>query len=130
MLYVYLLASKPHGTLYIGTISDLARRIWEHKNRLVAGFTKRYEVDRPVWFEVHEFTAVALRREKQIKEWKRDWKINLLERDNPHWTDLYATLTLWSAEPQRSLPSRRRPGPISPGGTGLRRCRRYTDACE
>jgi putative endonuclease len=85
MFYVYLLASKPYGTLYLGTTSDLGRRVWEHKNKLVPGFTKRYQVDRLVWFEVHQSPAAALRREKQIKEWKRDWKINLLERDNPHW---------------------------------------------
>ncbi|HXC12183.1 MAG TPA: GIY-YIG nuclease family protein [Stellaceae bacterium] len=83
MFYVYLLASKPYGTLYIGTTSDLVRRVWEHKDRLVPGFTKRYDVERLVWFEVHESPAAALQREKQIKEWKRDWKINLLERDNP-----------------------------------------------
>lgn len=92
MFYVYLLASKPYGTLYIGTTSDLGRRVWEHKNKLVAGFTKRYRIDRLVWFEVHQSSAAALRREKQLKEWKRDWKINLLERDNPHWVDLYPSL--------------------------------------
>ena len=94
MFYVYLLASKPYGTLYIGTTSDLARRVWEHKNRLVPGFTKRYQVERLVWFETHESAASALRREKQLKEWNRDWKINLLERDNPHWLDLYSSLRL------------------------------------
>jgi putative endonuclease len=92
MFYVYLLASKPYGTLYIGTTADLARRVWEHKNKLVAGFTKQYGVDRLVWYEAHENSAIALRREKQLKEWKRDWKINLLERDNPHWLDLYPNL--------------------------------------
>lgn len=93
MFYVYLRASKPHGTLYIGTTSDLPRRVWEHKKKLVPGFTKRYGVDRLVWFEAHQSAAVALRREKQLKEWKRDWKINLIERDNPHWIDLYASLS-------------------------------------
>jgi putative endonuclease len=92
MFYVYLLASKPYGTLYVGTTSDLARRVWEHKNELVPGFTKRYQVERLVWFEVHESAAAALHREKPIKELKRDWKINLLERDNPHWVDLYPGL--------------------------------------
>ena len=94
MFYVYMLASKPYGTLYIGMTSDLARRIWEHKNKVVPGFTRRYGVDRLVWFEAHEAGDAALRREKQIKEWARDWKINLIERDNPHWADLSATLTL------------------------------------
>ena len=93
MFYVYLLASKPYGTLYVGVTSDLPRRIWEHKNKVVPGFTRRYGVDRLVWFEAHQETAEALRREKQIKEWKRDWKINLLERDNPHWVDLSSTLS-------------------------------------
>jgi len=92
MFYVYLVASRPYGTLYIGTTSDLSRRVWEHKNKLVAGFTRRYQVDRLVWFEVHETATAALGREKQIKEWKRDWKINLLERDNPYWLDLYPSL--------------------------------------
>lgn len=94
MFYVYLLASRPFGTLYIGTTSDLARRVWEHKNRLVSGFTKRYQVERLVWYEAHENAASALRREKQLKERKRDWQINLLERDNPHWLDLYPRLRL------------------------------------
>ena len=94
MFYVYLLASKPYGTLYIGTTADLARRVWEHKNKLVPGFTTRYGVDRLVWYEAYENSASALRREKQLKEWKRDWKINLLERDNPHWLDLYPSLRL------------------------------------
>ena len=93
MFYVYLLASKPYGTLYIGTTSDLLRRTWEHKHKVVPGFTRRYGVDRLVWFEAHQSQAEALRREKQIKEWKRDWKINLLERDNPRWVDLYPTLS-------------------------------------
>jgi putative endonuclease len=72
MFYVYLLASKPCGTLYVGMTSDLARRVWEHKNRLVPGFTKRHQVERLVWFETHESAVAALRR---LKEWKRDWKI-------------------------------------------------------
>lgn len=93
MFYVYVLASRPFGTLYTGTTSDLARRVWEHKNKLVTCFSKRYGVDRLVWFEVHESSASALRREKQIKKWKRDWKINLLECNNPHWVDLYPGLS-------------------------------------
>ena len=93
MFYVYLLASKPYGTLYIGTTSDLPRRVWEHKQKLVPGFTRRYRIDRLVWFEVHQSAAVALRHEKRLKEWKRDWKISLIERDNPHWIDLYASLS-------------------------------------
>jgi putative endonuclease len=69
------------------------RRIWEHKNKVVPGFTKRYGVDRLVWFEAHQSRGTALQREKQIKEWKRNWKINLIERENRHWNDLSSTLT-------------------------------------
>ena len=69
------------------------RRIWEHKNKVVPGFTKRYGVDRLVWFEAHQSRDTALQREKQIKEWKRNWKINLIERENRHWNDLSSTLT-------------------------------------
>lgn len=94
MFYVYLLASKPYGTLYIGMTTKLLRRVWEHKNKLVPGFTRKYGVDRLVWFEVHEDREAALHREKQMKEWKRDWKIELIERDNPHWLDLYRNLSL------------------------------------
>jgi len=93
MFYVYVLASKPYGTLYIGTTSDLLRRVWEHKNKAVPGFTRRYNVDRLVWFETHQSADMALLREKQLKEWQRDWKINLIERDNPHWDDLYPALS-------------------------------------
>jgi putative endonuclease len=77
-----------------GTTPDLVRRIWEHKNKVVPGFTKRYGVHQLVWFEAHESADAAPQREKQIKEWKRDWKINLIERNNRHWNDLYSTLTL------------------------------------
>jgi putative endonuclease len=93
MFYVYLLASKPYGTLYVGLTNELARRVWEHKIKAVAGFTARYGVDRLVWFESHDSAEAAMRREKQIKEWKRDWKLNLIERDNPHWIDLYPNLS-------------------------------------
>jgi len=93
MFYVYLLASKPYGTLYIGMTSNLTRRVWHHKTRSVPGFTDRYGVDRLVWFERQASAEAAMRREKQIKDWKRDWKINLIERDNPRWIDLYPTLS-------------------------------------
>jgi putative endonuclease len=93
MFYVYMLSSKPYGTLYIGTTSDLARRIWEHKTKVVPGFTKTYGVYQLVWFEIHGSKDAALQREKQIKEWKRIWKINLIERENRHWRDLSLTLT-------------------------------------
>jgi putative endonuclease len=89
MYFVYLLASKPYGTLYIGMTTDLLRRVWEHKNKVVPGFTRKYDIDRLVWFESHNTHEAALQREKQIKEWKRDWKINLIESKNRHWADLY-----------------------------------------
>ena len=92
MFFVYLLASDRYGTLYVGLTTDLARRVWEHKNKVVPGFTAKYGVDRLMWFEIHDNHEAALRREKQIKEWKRDWKINLIERDNPNWEDLYPSL--------------------------------------
>jgi len=93
MFYVYLLASKPYGTLYVGLTKELAHRVWEHKIKAVPGFTGRYGVGRLVWCESHDSAEAAMQREKQIKEWKRDWKLNLIERDNPRWIDLYASLS-------------------------------------
>jgi putative endonuclease len=90
--FVYLLASKPFGTLYVGSTADLIRRIWEHKIKAIPGFTAKYGIDRVVWYEMHESLAAAARRERQIKEWKRARKIELIEKDNPHWGDLYLTL--------------------------------------
>ena len=93
MVFVYVLASKPHGTLYTRSTPDLLRRVWEHKIKAVPGFTAKYGVDRLVWFEGHELMAAAARRETRIKQWKRAWKIQLIERDNPHWIDLYPSLS-------------------------------------
>jgi putative endonuclease len=92
VFFVYMLASRPQGTLYIGMTDDLLRRVWEHKAKAVPGFTEKYDVDRLVWFEQHEMLEPALLREKQMKGWRRSWKIQLLEKDNPHWLDLYSTL--------------------------------------
>jgi putative endonuclease len=89
---VYILASKKNGTLYIGVTSDLIKRAWEHKNDLVEGFTKKYGVHVLVYFELHEDMAAAIQREKQLKKWNRDWKIDLIEKDNPEWADLYESL--------------------------------------
>lgn len=89
---VYLLASKRNGTLYVGVTSDLIKRIWEHKNNVVEGFTKRYRVHILVWYEPHVSMESAIGREKAIKAWKRDWKLELIERDNPDWRDLYEDL--------------------------------------
>ncbi len=92
MPYVYLLASKRNGTWYVGLTSDLVKRVWQHKNDVVAGFTKRYGVHQLVWFEGHESMESALAREKAIKEWKRQWKLKLIEAVNPEWRDLYEDL--------------------------------------
>jgi putative endonuclease len=89
---VYILASKRNGTLYIGVTSGLIKRIWEHKNNLVEGFTKRYRVHNLVWYELHENMESAILREKTLKEWKRMWKLELIERSNPDWNDLYNTI--------------------------------------
>ena len=88
--YVYILASRTNGTLYIGVTSDLARRVREHKEGHVDGFTSRYGVTRLVYVETHPRVTDAIRREKQLKNWQRAWKLALIERDNPDWRDLYA----------------------------------------
>ena len=89
---VYILASKRNGTLYTGVTSDLVQRVWQHKNGVVEGFTRRYAVHWLVWFEIHETMASAIAREKAIKEWKRAWKIELIEQSNPTWRDLYGEI--------------------------------------
>lgn len=93
MFWVYLLASKPHGILYAGVTSNLTQRVWQHKSKAVCGFTSKYSVDRLVWYECHVSAEAAIRREKQIKEWKRAWKIQLIEADNSDWVDLHCGLT-------------------------------------
>ncbi len=90
--YVYILASGYHGTIYIGVTSDLIKRVWEHKNNVVEGFTKKYKVHDLVWFEQHATMFTAIEREKALKEWKRAWKIELIEKVNPRWLDLYPGL--------------------------------------
>jgi putative endonuclease len=89
---VYILASRRNGTLYTGVTSDLLKRIWEHRSGLAEGFTKRYGVHRLVYFEIHDYLTEAIRREKQIKKWRRAWKIDLIERTNPQWHDLWPTI--------------------------------------
>jgi putative endonuclease len=89
MFYVYLLASRKHGTLYLGITNDLVRRVFEHKQKLLPGFSSRYGVHRLVWFEAYDDPTTAIAREKELKKWRRDWKIALIERDNPDWLDLY-----------------------------------------
>ena len=87
--YVYLLASRKHGTLYLGVTGDLVGRVGEHKSKAIFGFTAKYAVDRLVWFETHLDPVQAIIREKAIKKWRRDWKIRLIEEQNPDWFDLF-----------------------------------------
>jgi len=88
--YVYILASKNYGTLYIGVTSDIVRRVYEHKTKAVPGFTTKYGVDKLVLFEIYDDAATAIAREKELKKWKRDWKTRLIEEQNPNWDDLYS----------------------------------------
>jgi putative endonuclease len=88
-MWLYILASKPGGTLYVGVTNDLVRRAYEHRNGLVAGFTKRYGVKSLVYFEQYDTPAAAIQREKNIKHWSREWKIDLIVANNPEWRDLF-----------------------------------------
>ena len=87
--YVYILTNRKQGVLYIGVTSDLVKRIWQHREGLAEGFTKRYNLKTLVWFEVHQEIMSAITREKQIKKWNRVWKIELIEKENQDWRDLY-----------------------------------------
>ena len=89
---VYVLASKRNGTLYVGVTSDLIKRVYEHKHGLADGFTKKYKIHRLVYFEMHEDMNAAITREKQIKKWNRAWKLELIEKNNPAWKDLYESI--------------------------------------
>jgi len=91
--WVYILASRRNGTLYVGMTDDLARRSWEHRTSAVPGFTRKYGVKMLVWFEQHETRESALQRERQLKKWNRAWKLPLIERFNPSWKDLADELT-------------------------------------
>src|SRR5262249_48388607 len=104
---VYLLASRRHGTLYLGVTNDLVRRVHEHKTKVVPGFTAKYGVDRLVWFEVYDDPTAAITREKALKKWRRDWKIRLIEEQNPEWRDLF---------PAIAGSDRRHSGAPPPGG--------------
>jgi len=90
--HVYLLASGQHGTLYLGVTRDLARRVNEHKTKVLPGFSRKYGVDRLVWYEEYPTAQEAIDREKDMKKWRRDWKITLIEENNPLWSDLYPLL--------------------------------------
>jgi putative endonuclease len=90
--FVYILANHRYGTFYVGVTNDLIRRVWEHKNGFVDGFTRRHSLHRLVWYEVHATAYEAITREKLIKKWHRDWKVNLIQGMNPDWDDLYAAI--------------------------------------
>jgi len=87
--YVYIITNKPNGTLYIGVTSDLPKRIWEHKNKVIKGFSEKYNLDKLVWYECFDNIESAIIREKQMKEWQRDWKLKRINIINPTWDDLY-----------------------------------------
>jgi putative endonuclease len=89
---VYILASKPRGTLYTGVTSNLVKRVYEHKHNLVDGFTKKYNIHLLVWYELHVTMYSAIQKEKMIKNWKRDWKVALIEQESSKWHDLYGNL--------------------------------------
>jgi putative endonuclease len=91
--YVYMLASHRYGTLYLGVTGDLIRRVWEHRAACIDSFTRRHGIKLLVWYEVHEDIREAITREKQIKKWNRDWKVNLIQEMNPAWRDLYLDFT-------------------------------------
>ena len=92
--WVYIMTNRPNGTLYIGVTSDLARRVWEHREGLIEGFTKRYGLKRLVYAERYDDIRIAIQREKNMKHWPRTWKVRLILRDNPEWEDLYGRLAL------------------------------------
>lgn len=113
----YIMTSRKHGTLYIGVTSDLIGRVVQHREGLIDGLTKRYGLKRLVWFERHESIAPAIQREKSLKKYRREWKINLIERDNPNWDDLFPALLrehgplehlTWREPPAPERPSRSR----------------------
>jgi putative endonuclease len=87
--YVYLLASRRNGTVYLGVTRDLVRRVYQHRNKATPGFTSRYHVARLVWFECYDDPMSAITREKELKKWRRAWKLRLIEDSNPQWRDLY-----------------------------------------
>lgn len=87
--FVYILASRRNGTLYVGSTSDLVKRIWEHKNNVIPGFTAKYNVHQLVYYEIHQEIMEAARRERRLKNWCRKWKLNIIEKFNPTWRDLY-----------------------------------------
>ena len=103
LIAVYMMTNKPYGTLYTGVTSDLYTRVPQHRDGVFGGFTSKWGLTRLVWYETHETMAAAIAREKQVKRYRRDWKTNLIERDNPRWDDLYRSLinppVVWRHDP-------------------------------
>lgn len=87
--FIYIVASGKNGTIYIGVTNNLAKRVWEHRNKIAEGFTSKYDVNKLVYFEDYSEISLAIKREKRLKEWTRQWKIELIEKNNPEWEDLY-----------------------------------------
>jgi putative endonuclease len=116
LYYVYVLASSRRGTLYVGVTNDVVRRVFEHRSDLIGGFTAKYGVHRLVYFETHQDVREAIAREKRVKRWRRAWKIELIEKDNGGWDDLWPALSSSPAEPTPSvIPAERdarEPGPM------------------
>ena len=90
--YVYILASRRDGAIYVGITNDLARRVYDHRIKAVPGFTAKYNITQLVWFEVYDDPISAISRERELKKWKRAWKIRLIEKDNPNWNDVYESI--------------------------------------
>ena len=90
--FVYIMTNKPKGTLYIGVTNNLLRRVYEHKEGLIEGFTQQYKLKKLVYFEIHQDIRIAIQREKNLKHWKREWKFQLVEDLNPYWKDLWKTI--------------------------------------
>ncbi len=90
--YVYIMSNKKNGTLYIGSTTDLIKRIWEHKNKVMSGFTAKYNLNKLVYFEQHENIITAGEHEKRYKNWRREWKVSLINKHNPLWRDLYVDI--------------------------------------
>ena len=110
--YLYILASRRYGTLYTGCTTNLPKRVYEHREGLVPGFTRRYAVKRLVYFETYDDVSDAIVRERRIKEWRRAWKIQLIEQENPFWEDLAVSLLGFEPLPPPESP-RRKPGPTN-----------------
>jgi putative endonuclease len=90
--YVYILASRRDGAIYLGVTNNIVRRVYEHRTKAVPGFTSKYNITRLVWIEIYDDPISAISREKELKKWKRDWKVKLIEKDNPEWNDLYESI--------------------------------------